>query len=97
MNAQNSHFESTLLEYSDLIVDIPNYPVDQVTFKDITPLMGDPLAFRAAVDAITSHFCDRTITKVLGAEARGFIMGAPVAYALGAGFVPAPKARKTPS
>lgn len=88
--------KDSLLEHLDLIIDIPNYPVEGVTFKDVTPLIADAKAFQAAIDTIAKQFLDKGITKVLGAEARGFIIGAPVAYALGAGFVPARKPGKLP-
>ena len=83
-------------DYSGLIVDIPDYPEPGVIFKDITPLMADPKGFAAAIDDLADHFKDAGITKVVGAEARGFLVGAPVAYRLGAGFVPARKPGKLP-
>lgn len=76
--------------------DIPDFPKPGVTFKDITPLLGDPSAFRAAVDSLVDDFAGDRITKVLGVEARGFILAAPVAYRLGAGFVPVRKVGKLP-
>ncbi|WP_028264246.1 adenine phosphoribosyltransferase [Atopobium fossor] len=83
-------------EYENLIVDIPDYPEPGVIFKDVTPLFADPQGLSAAVDTIATHFMGRGITKVVGAEARGFLIGAPVAYRLGAGFVPARKPGKLP-
>lgn len=83
-------------DFSKLIIDIPDYPKPGVVFKDITPLFDNAEGFKAAVDAIADHYRDSHITKVVGAEARGFIIGAPVAVALGAGFVPARKAGKLP-
>ena len=65
-------------------------------FKDITPPLADVDAFRFAVDAIADHFAGNEVHKVLGVEARGFIIAAPVAYRFGAGFVPVRKARKLP-
>ena len=76
--------------------DIPDYPKPGVTFKDITPLLGDPSAFRRAIDALVEPHEGDGITKVLGVEARGFILAAPVAYGLGAGFVPVRKVGKLP-
>ena len=78
------------------IRDIPDFPKDGVMFKDITPLLGDPAAFSTAVDAIVVSFGRGTIDKVVGIEARGFIIAAPVAYHFGAGFVPLRKAGKLP-
>ncbi len=79
-----------------LITDIPDYPQPGVVFKDITTLLKDPKGLAQTVDSIADHFADMGITKVIGAEARGFIFGAPVAYRLGAGFVPARKPGKLP-
>jgi adenine phosphoribosyltransferase len=76
--------------------DIPDFPKPGVGFKDITPLLGDPAAFSSAVDAIVVSFGRGLIDKVVGIEARGFIIGSPVAYHFGAGFVPLRKAGKLP-
>jgi adenine phosphoribosyltransferase len=78
------------------IRDIEDFPKPGITFKDITPLLADAGALRAAVEALSAPFADLGITKVVGMEARGFIFGAPVAVALGAGFVPVRKAGKLP-
>lgn len=82
---------------SRLIRDVPDYPAAGVIFKDITPLLADGPTFAAVVE----HVCDvaRTaggVDLIAGMEARGFIMGAPVAAALGIGFVPVRKAGKLP-
>ncbi|MGH9277920.1 MAG: adenine phosphoribosyltransferase [Acidimicrobiales bacterium] len=78
------------------IRDIPDFPKPGIVFKDITPLLADPDALRVTVDAFAEHFADRRVDKVVGVEARGFILAAPVAYRLGAGFVPVRKAGKLP-
>ena len=83
-------------DFESLIVDIPDYPEPGVVFKDITPLLADSEGFAAVVDAIAGHFAGKGVTKVVGAEARGFMVGAPVAKALHAGFVPARKPGKLP-
>lgn len=83
-------------DFESLITDIPDYPKPGVVFKDITTLFKDPEGFATTVDSIAEHFTGRGITKVVGAEARGFMIGAPVAYRLGAGFVPARKPGKLP-
>src|SRR3954454_15300816 len=80
----------------DHIRDIPDFPSPGVMFKDITPLLADVDAFRFAVDAIADHFAGNDVDRVLGVEARGFIIAAPVAYRFGAGFVPVRKAGKLP-
>jgi adenine phosphoribosyltransferase len=78
------------------IRDIPDFPKPGVVFKDITPLLSDGESFRATVDLLAGHFAGQQIDKVLGVEARGFIIAAPIAYRLGAGFVPVRKAGKLP-
>lgn len=80
----------------DLIRDIPDFPRPGVSFKDITPLLADPKAFAGTVEAMTEPFLAAGVDKVIGIEARGFIIAAPVALALGAGFVPVRKAGKLP-
>ncbi|MCC6106558.1 MAG: adenine phosphoribosyltransferase [Coriobacteriaceae bacterium] len=84
------------VDYESLIVSIPDYPEPGVIFKDITPLFADAQGMAAAIDDIADHFINKGITKVVGAEARGFLVGAPVAYRLNAGFVPARKPGKLP-
>ncbi|MFI6563424.1 adenine phosphoribosyltransferase [Streptomyces sp. NPDC050534] len=78
------------------IRDVADYPEPGVMFKDITPLLADPAAFSALTDAL-AEIADRTgATKVVGLEARGFILGAPVAVRAGLGFIPVRKAGKLP-
>ncbi|MGI8537505.1 MAG: adenine phosphoribosyltransferase [Mycobacteriales bacterium] len=78
------------------IVDIPDFPSPGVVFKDISPLLADHDAFSAAVDAVVAHHLNHAVDKVVGIEARGFIVAAPAAYRLGAGFVPIRKPGKLP-
>jgi len=75
---------------------VPDFPRPGVSFMDITPLLAEPDAFRFAVDAIADHFAGTPVDRVIGIEARGFILAAPVAYRMGAAFVPARKAGKLP-
>ncbi len=77
--------------------EVPDYPKPGVVFKDITPLLADHTAFAAVVDAVVAHYGRGTIDKVVGIEARGFILGAPIAYHFGAGFVPIRKKGKLPA
>jgi adenine phosphoribosyltransferase len=77
------------------IRDVPDYPQPGVLFKDITPLLADGAAFAGVVAALAAGSDD--VTKVAGIEARGFILAAPVAYTLGAGFVPVRKQGKLPA
>lgn len=82
--------------FESLIIDIPDYPEPGVIFKDITPLFADPRGLRETVVTIADHFRGAGVTKVVGPEARGFIVGVPVAMELGAGFIPARKPGKLP-
>ncbi len=75
----------------DLIRDIPDFPQPGVVFKDITPLLASGAALSWCVEAFADAFRDQPIDKVIGIEARGFILAAPVAVNLGAGFVPVRK------
>ena len=80
----------------DHIRSIADYPTPGVTFRDITPLLGDAAAFGRAVDDLVTRFHDVDVSRVVGIESRGFILAAPVAYRLRAGFVPVRKAGKLP-
>jgi len=84
------------VDFESYIRSIPDFPKEGIIFKDITPLLGSPEGFRAAIDAMADPYADAGVTKVLGAEARGFILGGALAYRLGAGFVPARKPGKLP-
>ena len=75
---------------------IPDYPKPGILFRDITTLMGNPRAFRRAVDELVQPFAGAQITKVAGIEARGFILGGAIAHQLSAGFVPIRKKGKLP-
>jgi len=83
-----------------LVIDVPDYPQPGVVFKDITPVLADHAAFTEVVEALAAPGRDRSgatvVDYVIGMEARGFILAAPVALALGAGFVPVRKAGKLP-
>jgi adenine phosphoribosyltransferase len=85
-----------LARLADLIVDVPDWPTPGVVFKDITPLLGSPDALRQVVDALTEPYLEADIDKVVGIEARGFLLAAPVAYHLDAGLVPVRKPDKLP-
>lgn len=80
----------------DHIRAIADYPEPGVTFRDITPLLGDAAAFGRAVDDLVTRFHDVEVDRVVGVESRGFILAAPVAYRLRAGFVPVRKPGKLP-
>ncbi len=93
---RNSEQEVRDVDLSQYIRDIPDFPKEGIIFKDITPLLASPEGFRAAIDTLATAFSGDGVTKVLGAEARGFIFGGALAYELGAGFVPARKPGKLP-
>lgn len=80
-----------------LIRTIPHYPKHGIMFRDITTLLKDPVGFRIMVDELVSRYKGQKIDKVAGIESRGFILGAPLAYALGVGFVPIRKKGKLPA
>ncbi len=80
-----------------LIRDVPDFPTAGITFRDITPLLADPVGFRAAVDSLVEPVRDAEIDLVVGVEARGFVFAAPVAHALGAGFIPIRKPGRLPA
>ncbi len=75
--------------------DVPDFPKPGVTFKDVTPLLADPVALRAVVDDAVRRFAG-AVDIVVGIEARGFMIGAATAYAMGVGFVPIRKSGKLP-
>jgi adenine phosphoribosyltransferase len=79
-----------------LIRDIPDYPKPGITFKDITPLLADADAFALTTRLMAERFADAGVTHVVAIESRGFILGAPVAQQVGAGFVPVRKPGKLP-
>ncbi|HDL07731.1 MAG TPA: adenine phosphoribosyltransferase [Desulfobacteraceae bacterium] len=84
------------MNLKDKIRTVPNYPIDGVMFRDITPLLQDPEAFMEACDQLYNRYKDINIDKVVGIDARGFIFGAVLAYKLKKGFVPVRKKGKLP-
>jgi adenine phosphoribosyltransferase len=85
------------MEFEKLIRDVPDFPKKGIIFKDITTLLQDGEAFRQAMNQIMKKYLDARIDKVVGIEARGFILGGVLAYKLGCGFVPARKPGKLPA
>lgn len=82
---------------NSLIRTVPHYPKQGIMFRDITTLLKDPVGLRVMVNELVHHYTGRRIEKVVGIESRGFILGAPLAYALGVGFVPIRKKGKLPA
>ena len=84
-------------ELKRLIRDVPDFPVRGIMFRDITTLLKDPPAYKAAIDLLAEQLRPYDAQKVVAIESRGFILGAPLAYLLDAGFVPARKLGKLPA
>lgn len=84
------------MNFKDYVTTVPNFPKEGIMFRDITPLISDGEAFKACIDEITSFAKELKVDLVIGPEARGFIFGCPVAYALGVGFSPVRKPGKLP-
>jgi len=78
------------------IRNIADFPKKGIVFRDITPVIGDSQAFRYAIDLMAEHYENKIIDSIIGAEARGFIFGATLAYKLGTGFIPVRKPGKLP-
>ena len=86
----------SVADLAELIRDIPDFPEPGIVFKDITPLLADPTGLDAAVSVLADRWRDAAVDAVVGIEARGYILGAPVARELGVGFIPVRKAGKLP-
>jgi adenine phosphoribosyltransferase len=94
--AGDSVAESETMGLRRFVREIQDYPTEGVTFRDITPLLGDAGAFASAVNGLVGQFADSPVDRVVGIEARGFIFASAVAYHIGAGLVPVRKAGKLP-
>ncbi|MGB9691230.1 MAG: adenine phosphoribosyltransferase [Candidatus Sumerlaeaceae bacterium] len=86
-----------MVNLKDYIRDIPDFPKPGIVFKDITPLLKSAEAFRATVDRLAERYKGKAITQVVAIESRGFLFGAALAYAIGAGVVPVRKVGKLPA
>lgn len=84
------------MDFKKYIADVPNFPEEGIIFRDISPLMQDGEAYRAAIDKIVEFAKSKNVDKVVGPEARGFMVGCPVAVGLGSGFAMARKKGKLP-
>ena len=92
-----SNMDQQSIEYiKSSIKAVANYPKEGIMFRDVTSLLEDPKAFALTIELLAEKFADQGFTKIVGTEARGFIFGAPLALALGIGFVPARKPGKLP-
>ena len=85
------------MNLKDKIREIQDFPIEGISFKDITTLMKDGEAFKYAIDLFIENLKDKNVDIIVGPEARGFLTGTPVAYGLGVGFVPVRKPGKLPA
>jgi len=88
--------KQSLAYIKNSIIAVEDYPKPGIMFRDVTSLLEDPKAFALTIELMVEKFADQGYTKIVGTEARGFIFGAPLALALGIGFVPARKPGKLP-
>ena len=84
------------MELRDYIREIPDFPTPGILFRDITPLLGEPAAFREAIDRFAEYYTSRCLDTIVGIDARGFLLAAPLAYRLGKPLVPVRKEGKLP-
>ncbi len=84
------------MDLQPYIRNIPDFPQPGVVFKDITPLLQNPQAFRYVIDQMAGHFSNRRVDAILSIEARGFLLGSALAYKMGASLVPIRKKGKLP-
>lgn len=94
--AEPPRSDLAVADITALIRDVPDFPEPGIVFKDITPLLADPDGLASVVTALADPWRDQPLTAVIGIEARGFLLGTPVAMALGVGFIPVRKAGKLP-
>lgn len=85
------------MELKEFVRVVEDYPIEGISFKDITTLLKEPVAFKNVVDQISEYCAGKGITKIVSLESRGFIVGGAVAYCINAGFVPIRKKGKLPS
>jgi len=97
VTARTADSRASLEELRAALRDVPDFPRPGIQFKDITPLLADPRLFASAIAALAEPYVGHGVTHVAGIESRGFILGAPIAEHLGAGFVPLRKPGKLPS
>ncbi len=85
------------MDFKALIRDVPDFPVPGILFRDITTLLRDPMGLKSLIDTLTTKCAELKPEYIVGIEARGFIIGTPMAYQLGLGFVPVRKPKKLPA
>ncbi|HEX8986142.1 MAG TPA: adenine phosphoribosyltransferase [Bryobacteraceae bacterium] len=87
----------TIPDLKTLVREVTDFPKPGINFYDITTLLKDKAGFKAVIDALKEHYQDAKVDTVIGIEARGFIFGPALAYALGTGFIPVRKPKKLPA
>ena len=87
----------TMESVKQIIRDVADFPKEGIIFKDITPLLGDPIAFQKTINTLNDRYAEKQVDAVVGVEARGFIFGPALAYSMKAGFVPIRKPNKLPA
>lgn len=90
-------YETEISHIRNCIRDVPNFPMDGIVFRDITPILADAKVFSLVIDIFEAHCRERQPTHIVGIEARGFLIAAPLAERMGIGFVPARKPGKLPA
>lgn len=88
--------QGTIQRLRAAVRDVPDFPKKGIVFKDITPVLNDPVLFRVSIDLFLERCRGKKIDKIVGIDARGFVFGSAVAYGLGVGFVPIRKRGKLP-
>ncbi len=86
-----------MFDFKQLVRSIPDFPTPGILFRDITPILGNPEAFAAALDLMSEYVASRNVDAVVGIESRGFLFGTPIAHRLGLPFVPIRKPGKLPA
>lgn len=94
--SERSHDKAMIERISKAVRDVPGFPKPGIVFKDITPVLADPALLKGLIDTLAGRYASQRIDYVAGIESRGFILAAPVATALAAGFVPIRKKGKLP-
>jgi adenine phosphoribosyltransferase len=90
------HERGAILDLTQFIRDIPDFPKEGIIFKDITPLLANPNAMSFAISQLHDYYKDSGVTSIAGIESRGFIFGTPLAAEFGVGFIPIRKPGKLP-
>lgn len=96
VQAEHAQRKNMTVDLHNYVATVENFPEPGVSFRDISPLMGNGVAYHQAIDAIAAFAKDLNVDLIAGPESRGFIVGSPLAYALNVGFVPARKGGKLP-